>query len=80
MILKEETMSIRFEDDGPDALPAVQSASANANDENVEMALSVMWEGRERVIRAQMVSRVADELATALRLAAAQAIANGMRQ
>jgi len=73
-------MSIKFEGDGPDTLPAVQSASAHAKDENVEMAHSVLVDGRERVIRAEMVSRVADQLAIALHQAAAQALANRRRQ
>jgi len=73
-------MSIKFEGDGPDTLPAVQSASAHAKDDNVEMTLSVLVNGRKRVIRAEMVSRVADQLATALHQAAAQAIANKKRQ
>jgi hypothetical protein len=70
----------KFEDDGPDTLPAVQSASAVAQDENVEMSLSVLVDGRQRVIRAPMVSSVADQLATALRQAAAQAPANKRQQ
>jgi hypothetical protein len=70
---------ITFQGPGPFALPVVQSASATALGENVEMTLRVSVDGRIELVYTQMIERVASELATQLIAASTQARANSKK-
>jgi hypothetical protein len=67
---------LKFEGEPPFALPAVQSASAVARDEIVEMTLRVLVEGRLTTVYARMSHQVADGFATQLPEAAQTAHMN----
>ena len=67
---------VSFQGEAPFGLPAVQSTSAVAHGETVEVTFYMLVGGQLAPVRAQMVEEVASALASQLAQAAADARAN----
>jgi len=67
---------LKFEGIGPFSLPPLQSTTATAQGENVQMVLRVRLGGEWQSTRVQMLQKVADALASQLPEASKQARGN----